>query len=345
MARNSDPNKIPQLDDLDEFPGDSLPPPTDYHPAADKPNARHEAAPEDVLAFIEDLQGAKEFTVTIYRIANGTKSVVDKLRNIIPDNHELGIKHGPGEYQLVFSWTVPNRKTPDTRRVPVVIAPDYKFAHDEYLERQRQTLAPAQSGGLAEALDMVAKMAPMFKGNSGGGDSTILLEVMRENNKASRELISDLKEQMREDRKETNAKFERLLEVIAKKDTQVQRAPTIAEQLAEFQGIQKMLGVVSGTAPAEDNRPVWLQAVDQIGERVFPLIETLMNGTLMQKAKAGMTLKKELSTPVGKQLMSNQPAQTKFIGELLAKADTDAKRNGVLDLAAKLGIPVPTVNP
>lgn len=344
MARNSDPAKIPSLDDLDEFPGDSLPAPTDYHPAADKPNARHEAAPEDVLAFIEDLQGAKEFTVTIYRIANGAKSVVDKLRNIIPDNHELGIKHGPGEYQLVFSWTVPNRKTPDTRRVPVVIAPDYKFAHDEYVERQRQTLAPAQSGGLAEALDMVAKMAPMFKGNSGGGDSSVILEIVRSQSADTKEMIRDLKEQLREDRKENAAKFEKLLEVVAKSNSQVQKVPTIREQLEELQGVQKMLGIMNGTAAPEDNRPVWLQAVDQIGERVFPLIETLMNGNLMQKAKAGMTLKKELSTPVGQKLMSNQPAQTRFIGELLAKADTDAKRNGVLDLAAKLGIPVPAAN-
>ncbi len=339
MARNG--QQPVNIDDLPEF--QDLPDNGQYHPAADKPNVRHESVPDEVLNFIDEMNSAKEYTVTINRIVNGAKQLVTKLRNLIPDNDEIGIKYGPGEYRLVFAWPVPNRKTPDTRQLPLIVAEDYAIPHREYLERMRQSsaaLAPAGNGA-GDLLDTLTKFAPLM--GKGSSDNSAVLEMVREQGNTMREVVKDLREQMKEDRREANAKFEKLVELVGKQSQAVAvRAPTLREQLEELQGVQKMLGFFNGTAAPEDNRPVWLQAVDQIGERVFPLIEALTTGGLKDKMKAGIEIKKAFSTEVGKKLLANAKEQQSFISHLLANADTEAKKAGILDLAAKLKIPVPT---
>ncbi len=341
MARNGQPQPI-NLDDLPEF--QDLPDNGQYHPAADKPNVRHESVPDEVLNFIDEMNSAKEYTVTINRIVNGAKQLVTKLRNLIPDNDEIGIKYGPGEYRLVFAWPVPNRKTPDTRQIPLIVADDYAIPHREYLERMRQSSAAIAPVGnsASDLLDTLTKFAPLM-GKGGNDSSAVVLEMVREQGQQMREVVKDLREQMKEDRREANAKFEKLLEVVAKKaETPAVRPLSLAEQMQEFMGVQKMLGMMNGTAAPEDNRPVWLQAIDQIGDRVFPLIEAFTKGSAMEKVKAGVALKREFATDIGKKLLANSQEQQKFMGHLLAQADTEAKKAGILDLAAKLKIPVPT---
>lgn len=337
MARHGQPVN---LDDLPEF--QDLPTPEQYHPAADKPNARHESVPDEVLNFIDEMNSAKEYTVTINRIVNGSKALVTKLRNIIPDNDEIGVKYGPGEYRLVFAWPVPNRKTPDTRQIPLIVAEDYATPHREYLERERQksaALSPSGNGS-ADLLDTLTKFAPLM--GKGSSDNSPILEMVREQGNTLREVVKDLREQMKEDRREANAKFEKLVELVGKQSqVPAVRVPTLREQLEELQGVQKMIGFFNASAPAEDNRPVWLQAVDQIGERVFPLIEALTTGGMKDKIKAGVEIKRQFSSEVGKKLLANVKEQQSFIAALLEKADTPAKKAGIVDLAAKLKIPLP----
>ena len=206
--------------DLSEIPEDAefaLPGSDEYHPAAEKPASvvRHESVPDDVSAFFEEVNSAKEYVCTLYRLTDGKRDLVTKFRNQIPDNHEIGIKYGPGNYVSVFSWMVPNRKTPDTRKVLFSIAEDYRIPHREYINRlaneKGSAAAPQQS--IADAIDIFAKIAPLVGG--GKSDSSMVLEMVRENNATTRELFKEIREEMKEDRRRTDAKIENLINAVS----------------------------------------------------------------------------------------------------------------------------------
>ncbi len=328
--------------DLSDIPEDAefaLPGSDEYHPAAEKPVwvARHESVPDDVTAFFEEMNSAKEYVCTLYRMTDGKRDLVTKFRNQIPDNHEIGIKYGPGNYLSVFSWMVPNRKTPDTRKVLFSIAEDYRIPHREYLDRlateKGSVAAPQQS--IADAIDIFAKIAPLVGG--GKSDSSMILEMVRENNATTRELFKEIRDEMKEDRRRTDDKFDKLLTSLSNRETV--KPKTLLEQLEEMRAMKTVLAEIGSDAPA-DNRPVWLQVVDSIGDKVAPLLDALSKGGIRAKVAEGQ-LKRGLQTDLGRRLLADREQQKLFLSNMLEKAETPEAKAGVLKLAQNLKIQVP----
>jgi len=328
--------------DLSDIPEDAefvLPGSDEYHPAAEKSAAvaRHESVPDDVSAFFEEMNSAKEYVCTLYRLTDGKRDLVTKFRNQIPDNHEIGIKYGPGNYISVFSWMVPNRKTPDTRKVLFSIAEDYRIPHREYLDRlaaeKGSPAAPQQS--IADAIDIFAKIAPLVGG--GKSDSSMVLEMVRENNATTRELFKEIRDEMKEDRRRTDSKFEKLLDAIATRETV--KPKTLLEQLEEMRAMKTIFAEIGSDTPA-DNRPVWLQVVDSIGDKVAPLLDALAKGGFRATVAEGQ-VRKGLQTDLGRKLLADREQQKLFLADMLNKAQTPEAKAGVLKLAQNLKIQVP----
>ena len=312
----------------------------EYHPAAEKPAsvARHESVPDDVSAFFEEMNSAKEYVCTLYRLSDGKRDLVTKFRNQIPDNHEIGIKFGPGNYLSVFSWMVPNRKTPDTRKVLFSIAEDYRIPHREYLDRlateKGSAAAPQQS--IADAIDIFAKIAPLV-GGGGKSDSSMVFEMVRENNATTRELFKEIREEMKEDRRRTDSKFEKLLDAIATRETV--NPKSLLEQLEEMKTMKTLFAEIGSDTPA-DNRPVWLQVIDSIGDKVAPLLDAVAKGGF----RAGIAenqVRKGLNTELGRKLLADQSQQQLFVAQMLEKATSPEAKAGVIKLAQNLKIKLP----
>jgi hypothetical protein len=328
--------------DASEVPEDAqfeLPDSNEYHPAADKTAgvARHESVPDDVSAFLEEMNASKEFVCTLYRIRDGKKELVNKFRNQIPDNHETGIKYGPGDYLSFFSWTVPNRKTPDTRKILFSVSDDYTVPHRQYLDRLRtENVAPvAPQQNISDAIDIFAKIAPLVGG--GKSDSSMILEMVRENNATTRELFKEIRDEMKEDRRRTDDKFDKLLTSLSNRETV--KPKTLLEQLEEMRAMKTVLAEIGSDAPA-DNRPVWLQVVDSIGDKVAPLLDALSKGGIRAKVAEGQ-LKQGLQTDLGRRLLADREQQKLFLSNMLEKAETTEAKAGVLKLAQNLKIQVP----
>lgn len=328
--------------DLSDIPEDAefvLPGSDEYHPAAEKPAAvaRHESVPDDVSAFFEEMNSAKEYVCTLYRVRDGKKELVSKFRNQIPDNHETGIKYGPGDYLSIFSWTVPNRKTPDTRKIPFSISEDYALPHRQYIDRLRaenvSPVAPQQN--IADAIDIFAKIAPLVGG--GKSDSSMILEMVRENNATTRELFKEIRDEMKEDRRRTDDKFDKLLNSLANRETV--KPKTLLEQLEEMKAMKTIFAEIGSDTPA-DNRPVWLQVVDSIGDKVAPLLDALAKGGFRATVAEGQ-VRKGLQTDLGRKLLADREQQKLFLSDMLSKAQTPEAKAGVLKLAQNLKIQVP----
>lgn len=330
---------ITDLSDIPEEAEFALPGSDEYHPAAEKPAAvaRHESVPDDVSAFFEEMNSAKEYVCTLYRVRDGKKELVSKFRNQIPDNHETGIKYGPGDYLSIFSWTVPNRKTPDTRKIPFSISEDYAIPHRQYLDRLRaenvSPVAPQQN--IADAIDIFAKIAPLVGG--GKSDSSMILEMVRENNATTRELFKEIRDEMKEDRRRTDDKFDKLLNSLANRETV--KPKTLLEQLEEMRAMKTVLAEIGSDTPA-DNRPVWLQVVDSIGDKVAPLLDALAKGGFRATVAEGQ-VRKGLQTDLGRKLLADREQQKLFLSDMLSKATTPEAKAGVLKLAHNLKIQVP----
>lgn len=330
---------VTDLADIPEDPQFELPGSDEYHPAAEKPAAvaRHEAVPDDVSAFFDAMNAAKEYVCTLYRVRDGKKELVTKFRNQIPDNHEIGVKYGPGDYESVFSWTVPNRRTPDTRRIPFSISADYAVPHRQYLDRLRseQVTPAAPQQSIADAIDIFAKIAPLVGG--GKSDSSMVLEMVRENNATTREMFREMRDEMKEAQRRTDERFEKMLSAIATRETV--KPKTLLEQLEEMRVMKTVLAEIGSDTPA-DNRPVWLQVVDSIGDKVAPLLDALAKGGFQGKIAEGQ-VRKGLQTELGRKLLADQAQQKLFIGEMLEKAQTPEAKAGVIKLAQNLKIQIP----
>ena len=330
--------QVNDLSDVPEDPQFELPGEEEFHSAAGKPDAvaRQESIPDDVSVFIEEMSAAKEYVCTLYRLKDGKKELVFRFRNQIPDNHEVGVMYGPGDYESVFSWTVPNRRTPDTRRIRFSISLDYATPHRLHLESLRQNVSVSTpQNTIHDAIEIFAKMAPLL-GNKGGDSG--MVEILREQSQANREIFKELRDDMKELQKRTDDRFEKLLTAISTKEAV--RPKSILEQLEELKEVKTILSSLGGAEGPADNRPVWLQVVDSIGDKVAPLLDAVAKGGLSGKV-AETRVKQGLSTELGRKLLADREQQKLFISNMLSQATTEQAKAGVLKLAQNLHIAVP----
>jgi hypothetical protein len=178
-------------------------------------------------------------------------------------------------------------------------------------------------------------MAPLL-GNKGGDSG--MVEILREQSQANREIFKELRDDMKELQKRTDDRFEKLLTAISTKEAV--RPKSILEQLEELKEVKTILSSLGGAEGPADNRPVWLQVVDSIGDKVAPLLDAVAKGGLSGKV-AETRVKQGLSTELGRKLLADREQQKLFISNMLSQATTEQAKAGVLKLAQNLHIAVP----
>lgn len=318
-----------------------------FHPSESAKDPQSDSTPDELVEILSAMGAAKEFWVNIVRIESGKKIFCGKKENLLPDPHTVGEEYGAGEYFLNVSWYAPGVKLPRYRRLKYSIDTTYNEIHREWLSRRANVVA-VTGGGFDSDLERLAKMQSIFGKNDDKNGQTLILEMVREQNRQAEKRFEKLEEQLREDRKATKELVSDLLKGI--RETVVSNAKpvetkSLGEQLLEFKNVAGLLGFSpNGVAETpEDTRPAWMQAVDMIGDKVFPLLTAFaQNGGLKRKvAENQLNRAMDPNNKIVAKLMSDQNERAQFIAEICSKATTPEMRQGAINLSQKLKIPLP----
>lgn len=318
---------------------------TPFHPSMDGRSPEKDATPDELTELLNSLGMVSEFTVNINRVIDGKKVFCGKKISILPEMHSVGEEYGPGEYFLYVSWNVPGQKPPRWKRLHYIIDQSYMTIHREWLAARNPNIPANSTNSLETDLERLSKLQSIVGGKK--DDSSLILELIREQNKNNEKRIDQLTEQMRESQKETKDMIKELVSGLKTALTpQAQPQPkSLVEQLKEYREVSTLLGLPGVAAPETpvDDRPVWMQAIEMIGDKALPLLEAFAKSGGLKRRIAESKLEKVMApgNPVVDQLMANRDQQLKFIAEVCERATTPEAKLGAVNLAKRLGLPLP----
>lgn len=297
----------------------------EYHVAAGSKSAEHDSVPDEISILMEELGQVKTFTVTIYRVSNGQREYVQKYDSYMPEPDKIGTEFGPGEYHIVSSWPVPGTKTPRTKRLKLVISQSYESKHREFLRRN----SPVQSEGV-DVFSVIEKVKHLIVPPKETDNTALLLKLMETQNNAMRE-------EMRRDREAADLRFQMMLETMKQNN---RPEPSFLDRLQEIKAFQEITQS-GGTAPAlPDERPVWIQVMDSLADKVAPLLEVFAENKNGIKQKiAVQKVRKAMETQMGKKLMESRQQQSLLLENIIKQ--NPGKEESIKRLAGALNIEMP----
>lgn len=327
-----------KFDDLSEIPetDEEFLRGEEYHPSEGKTDAVHDALPDDIRDLLEREGVGREYSCTLYRIENGSKVQVAKYQNFLPDEEKIGVEFGPGEYHRYLSWKVPGKQTPKVKVIRCILGREYLSKHRDYLA----LINPPESGAakMGETIEMLTRLSTVLQ-PSKGPDLGPIIKMVELQNEQQNKAVERLERMMEKQAEATTRSIDKLMDSIketvnALSTRQTERPKSFIEQLKEFQEVKPMLLELTGAAPAEAEKPVWLQAIETIGDRIAPIIDSFQKGGVQGKmAEAKMRL--AMQTHLGQRVAADNEQRRLFVSELFKKGNPET----VSAMLTKLGIP------
>lgn len=335
------------IDDLPEFLDGEDANGREYHPSQGAKAPEVDAVPDELTEMMEALGSVKEFWVNIQRVDNGTKVFCGKKINILPDPHQIGEEFGAGEYFLNVSWpdvSGTGKRPPRWKRLHYILDASYNEIHRNWLAMKNPSALVGGPVGFDTDLERLAKLQSVFGSKKDDSGLALVLEMVKEQNRQTERRMDKIQEEMKEDRKATKEMLKDLVGSL--RETFASNKPTeqksLVAQIGEVREVAGLLGM-GGAEPPGDDRPAWMQAIDVIGDKLVPLLSAFAEQRGLKRAYAEKQLDKAMNpqNPIVAALMQNRTEQEKFIAEVCSQATTPALKAGAVNLAKRLGLPLP----
>lgn len=274
--------------------------------------------PEAFAFLMEEVGSQTELQVSVSRLedTSGRWALVHSGARVL-SAHEVGGKFGSGEYRETVQWRTQGaiRGPMKKREVVFVIGREYGLG-----QGSQPAQAPPAPVDTAKELDRVLDLASKVVSLSGRGGSDQLAPVIG--------LVEKLMDRMDRDREADRTRFDALRDemraLLSKGQGPAPARGDLKEELRDLIALGKELGVpgvqnMGGSN--EEPKPVWMGAVEIIGENVGKFLETLGE---MQKSKAAQihllaTSRQARTVLAAKPHFDNPATRVKMIEQLDSK--------------------------
>lgn len=273
--------------------------------------------PEAFAELFEAVGSQTEIHVSVSRLEEGSGkwALVHQGARVL-SAHEVGTTFGAGEYRETVQWRTQGatRGPMKKRDVSFIIGREYGLG--KATQQHSQPAAPDASKELERVLDMTGKVMALARP---AADSTgpVL------------QLVERLMERMDRMQERTDAKFEKLIDVMTAKAAAPPSAAAPIDpmsQLRELIAFGKEMGVpVVSQMGENESKPVWMEAVEMVAGNVGKFLEML---TEAQKGKAAQmrllaTSKQARTVYAAKTHLENPETRAKMIEQLDAKVGAE----------------------
>ncbi len=272
-------------------------------PRAATRDAPDAALPEKLAELQAALTNATKYTVRIFRETAGGEWALLATVYKLPDPDEVGRLYGGGRYLLNVQWRTQGVTTGRMNRREIEFRLDGTYSEQLAAERARHgQAAPAAGLGLAEVLATAERLAAL-RGN-GGGESAVV------------GLVEKLMDRMDRDRERTDAKFEKLVEIITNR-------PDPLTEWRRSMDLAKEMGLPVPMGGQEPEKSPWLEVAGMVADNAGKFLE------LMTEAKR--------STAAKIRIMAREPMARKVAAQAAAIKDPAKRAQMIALLDSKVG--------
>lgn len=288
--------------------------------------------PEAFAQLLEAVGSQTEVQVSLSRFEEGIGrwALVHSGTRVLTA-HETGTKFGQGEYRETVQWRTQGSTRGPMRKREVVFVVGREYGLGQASASLQAPVQPAPDPGkeLDRVLDLAAKVVNL---GGGRGDNQIAPVLA---------LVEKLMDRMDRDREADRARYEKLLEIVqrpaaAAAPPAVQLQPM--EALRELIAFGKEMGVpvvkeMGGSN--EEAKPVWMGAVEMIGDNVGKFLE--MMNTAQQSKLARVRL---LANPQARKIMAAKPhfENPETRAKMIAQLDEKVGKETVDKILQALGV-------